>query len=328
MINSTVKFLKLGFLLFSAIIVIATSQICRAEKAMQIVATTQMIHDLVKQLIVDVEDYESVGIFRSGVDPHLYKPNRDDILTIARGDIVFYNGLHLEGKMTKVLRAKLGKLGEKSIVPVAEVEAVCVKITPECIEGYFVKHDPEGLPHDPHIWMDVKKWQRVEEVIYHILRPLTKFQDRLDLNHKKLHARLTKLDEYVKEQVARVPASQRYLITAHDAFNYFGDRYKFTVVGVQGVSTDSEASLAHLKYLVQLIVENKIRSVFAESSVPSKQLSSLVEGAQAMGQDVKIKGELYSDSMASEGPASNYVGMIKTNVDNIVGNLVASSSES
>lgn len=318
-------FKKLSFLFAVLIVGVATTIKCEAQTRRKIVATTQMIHDLVKQLIVDVEEFESVGIFRSGVDPHLYKPNRDDILTIARGDIVFYNGLHLEGKMTKVLESQFGKSGGKSIVPVAELEAACIKIDMQCIKGYFVKHDPEGLPHDPHIWMDVRKWQRVEEIIYLILRENTTEHEKLDHNHAKLSLRLTKLDAYVVAQVATVPTSKRYLITAHDAFNYFGDRYKFTVIGVQGVSTDSEASLAHLKYLVQLIVDNQIRSVFAESSVPSKQLSSLVEGARAMGQNVKIQGELYSDSMASEGPASTYVGMIKTNVDNIVGNLVGSN---
>jgi len=267
-----------------------------------IVATTGMVRDIVRQ--VAGERAKVSGLIGSGVDPHLYKPTRSDVAALLGADVIFYSGLMLEGKMsdTFVNVARSGK-------PVFAVT--------EKIEESFLLDPPEFAGHhDPHVWMDPKGWMKGVEAV---AASLGEF-DAPNVSDYKRNAEaylneLTKLDAYASRSIATIPQKQRVLVTAHDAFNYFGRAYDIEVRGIQGISTESEAGLQDLNNLVGFIVDNDIRAVFVESSVAEKNVRALIDGARSRGKAVKIGGTLFSDAMGPEGTyEGTYIGMIDHNV--------------
>ena len=270
-----------------------------------IVATTGMVTDIVRQ--VAGEQGQVVGMMGSGVDPHLYKPTRRDIKLLAEADMVFYNGLMLEGRMgdtlTKVAR------GGKPVYAVTEQ-------LPET----FLRSPPEFQGHwDPHVWMDVSAWSQCVEVVSDALGRFDPanaevYRSRAAAYRKQLEA----LDAYVRRVIASIPEPQRVLITAHDAFGYFSRAYDIPVRSVQGISTESEAGIDDINRLVQFIVQRRIRAIFVESSVPRKNIEAVLEGAADRGWQVEIGGELYSDAMGPEGTyEGTYIGMIDHNATTI-----------
>jgi manganese/zinc/iron transport system substrate-binding protein len=272
-----------------------------AAKLLTVVATTSMIADAA--LNIGGERILVTALMGEGIDPHLYKPSPGDIRLISGADVVLYNGLHLEGRMADMLE----KLAARK-----PVFAVTDKIPQQ-----LLRSPPEFRGnHDPHIWFDVSLWQLVSERVREILAEQDPANaDFYSQNFKLYHAKLKELDIWIREQVASVSPSARVLITAHDAFGYFGKAYNFEVLGIQGLSTDSEASIGDISHLVSLIVERKIRAVFVESSVPRKTIEALLEGARARGSDLAIGGELYSDAMGAPGtPEGTYIGMLRHNV--------------
>ncbi|MEZ6059967.1 MAG: zinc ABC transporter substrate-binding protein [Planctomycetaceae bacterium] len=267
----------------------------------KVVATVGMVADIVRQ--VGGKHISVTQICGSGVDPHLYKVTRDDVKTIMGGDIVFYSGLMLEGKMTDTL-VKVAR--SKPVIAVTEGIPETSLLEPEDFAGHY----------DPHVWMDVSAWS---ECVAVVADSLAKF----DPNHAEAfrssaaeyRQQLSKLHEYGGKAIATIPDGSRVLITSHDAFNYFGRAYGLEVLGVQGLSTESEAGLQHINELVDLLVERDIAAVFVESSVPRKNIDALAEGARSRGHDVKIGGELYSDAMGSEGTyEGTYIGMLDHNI--------------
>lgn len=279
-----------------------------SEGPLQVVATTGMVADLVQNIAGD--SIEVTALMGPGVDPHLYKATQGDLKALQNADIIFYNGLHLEGKMAEVLE-KLGRI--KTVVAVAEgiPEAALLK-------------DPnyEDAP-DPHIWFDVSLWAQTVETVAKTLsnaKPdhATIYQQKA-IDYKN---ELLDLHESVKKQIATIPKAQRIMITAHDAFNYFGRAYDMEVRGLQGISTLSEFGLRDRVDLVNYIVENNIKAVFVETSVSEKNIQSIVEGCRQKGHEIKIGGNLYSDAMGEAGsPEGNYIGMVKANVATIVSSL-------
>lgn len=263
-----------------------------------LVATTGMIADIARRLIGD--EFQVVQLMGDGVDPHLYKPTRDDLVQLIRADVVLYNGLMLEGKMQSVLN----RLGE-----VERVYAVCDDIPHDVLFG-GEDHHP-----DPHVWMDVTLWrsatQRMSDAICLAYPELAaKVQGRED----ELVAELAGLHEYGQNAVASIPESQRILITSHDAFQYFGRAYGLTIQAIQGISTESEAGLQRVNEIVDLIVDRKLPAVFIESSVPRDTIDAVVQGAKARGHQVKIGGELFSDALGSTGTyEGTYIGMLDHN---------------
>lgn len=264
-------------------------------------ATTGMIGDAVKAVVGDSGKVEV--LLGSGIDPHSYKPTRADIARLSSADIVFYNGLLLEGKMTDAL-VRVANAG-RPVVPVTEALDERFLLEPEGFDGQY----------DPHVWMDVTGWKKTVEAVR---ESLVKFRpslaDKFRANAARYIGELDTLDKYVRGILASVPKQSRVLITAHDAFNYFGRAYDFEVLGIQGISTESEAGLKRIQELVDLIVSRKIGAVFVESTVSDRNVRALIEGARARGHTVKIGGELFSDAMGAPGTyEGTYVGMIDHN---------------
>ncbi|MGB0335136.1 MAG: metal ABC transporter solute-binding protein, Zn/Mn family [Opitutales bacterium] len=281
----------------------------------QIVCTVAMITDVVRNVAGERASVE--GIIGEGVDPHLYKPTRSDVLKLSGADVVFYNGLLLEGRMTDVL-VRVAAAGKP-------VRAVTEAILNE--SDYLLEKDDGSEHTDPHVWMDVVGWQQAVPVIAETLAAFDPvYAETYRSNAAKYLERLKALDEYAKKALATIPESQRVLVTAHDAFQYLGRAYGIEVRGIQGISTESEAGVRDLEDLVNFIVENRIPAVFVESSVADKNVRALVEGAKARGHEVVIGGSLFSDAMGESGTyEGSYIGMIDHNVTTITSALGGSA---
>jgi manganese/zinc/iron transport system substrate-binding protein len=271
-----------------------------AGRKIRVVATIGMITDIVSQ--VGGERVQVNGLMGPGVDPHLYKASEGDVTRMAGADIIFYGGLHLEGKMTEVFERMKGR-----ILTVAVTDGIdrSLLLKPPEFQGVF----------DPHVWFDVTLWMKAVEQVAETLAGI----DPQHANAKAYLGKLSELHEYVKTRAGELAPSRRVLITAHDAFNYFGRAYGFEVLGLQGISTVSEAGTADIQALANFIVERKIPAVFVETSVSPRTIEALNEAVRARGFDVEIGGNLYSDAMGNPGtPDGTYIGMVRHNIDTIV----------
>lgn len=281
-----------------------------AHPGPRIVATTGMIADLARTIAGDRGSV--IALMGEGVDPHLYKPGPSDVQKLMDADVVLYNGLHLEGRMGEVLES-LGKKPATTVIAVAERLDPARLLAPPEVQ----------TAHDPHVWFDVMLWHDVAGIIRDALAAADPggkpgYDDRA----RALQAELAVLDAEVRAGIATIPEDRRVLITAHDAFGYFGRAYDLEVLAIQGISTDSEAGLKDINRLVDTIVNRKVPAVFFESSVPRKAVDALVEGARARGHDLRIGGELFSDAMGPAGtPEGHYLGMVRHNVRIIVEGL-------
>jgi manganese/zinc/iron transport system substrate-binding protein len=248
----------------------------------RVVCTTGMITDLAARIGGDRLQVD--GLMGPGVDPHLYKASAGDLHLLSRADLVLSNGLHLEARLGEVL----ANLRE------ARAVALC-----EGLEGVdlLVAAGGGDLP-DPHLWFDVAAWSRVA---------------------RRIGEELDSLDAAIRARTAALPPERRVLVTAHDAFQYFGRAYGFEVRGLQGISTVAEAGARDVQELAAFLAERRIPAIFVESSVPRRTLEAVREAAQAAGHEVAIGGELYSDALGSAGtPAATYEGMVAHNVDTIL----------
>ena len=277
------------------------------EELYTVVCTIGMITDIVRNVAGDHAQVE--GIIGEGVDPHLYKPTRGDVVALSKADVLFYNGLLLEGRMTDVL------------VRVASTGKAVKAVTEAVLEDadYLLEKDDQSGHVDPHVWMDVQGWIQAVAVVAKTLSAFDpKHEESYLANAGQYIEKLEMLDAYAKKSIASIPESQRILITAHDAFNYLGRATGLTVRGIQGISTESEAGVRDLEELIDFIVERKIPAVFVETSVADKNVRALVEGATARGHAVKIGGALFSDAMGRPGTyEGTYIGMIDHNVTTI-----------
>lgn len=298
-----IKLLILGVVLIAACGKTKEQNI--GTKRLNIVTTTGMIEDAVLNIVGDSADV--ISLMGPGVDPHLYKATQGDLQRLTSADVIFYNGLHLEGKMGEVLE-KLSRV--KPVIAVAEdIDPNRLRKVPEFNNNY-----------DPHIWFDVDLWREAVRKTGEALQEL----DSANAGYYKANTeayigQLDSLHKWVKEQISTIPKEQRTLITAHDAFGYFGDAYDIEVRGLQGISTLSEYGLRDVSNLVTFIVDRKIKAVFVETSVSEKAINAVVEGARERGFDVKIGGNLYSDAMGEKGTEEGtYIGMVRANVNTIV----------
>lgn len=281
---------------------------------LQVVATIGQIANVAE--IVGGEHAQVTGLMGPGIDPHLYVASESDVDLLRTADIIFYNGLHLEAQMAEVLE----QLGSRKTVT-----AVAGDIDPAGLlpwEGY-------ANQFDPHIWFDVELWmQTVESVRDTYIEFDPDNAADYEVNATAYLAELEDLHAYVLEQANRVPEPQRVLVTAHDAFHYFGRAYGFEVRGLQGISTATEAGTADVRELADFIVERQIPAIFIESSVPVRNVEALQAAAEARGFTVSIGGELFSDAMGDAGtPEGTYVGMVRHNIDTIVGSLLGEEGE-
>lgn len=272
---------------------------------LRLVTTVGMVTDVVRE--VGGERTEVVGLIGSGMDPHLFKPNRGALIELSRADLVVYNGFHLEGRMTDVLE----RLNERGTPALALAEVLLNSGVVEPLEG--------GDSVDPHLWMDVRAWRAgVFEVAKFLSLHDPEGAGLYAKNAERYAAKLSELVVYGERVLATVPEEKRVLVTAHDAFSYFGRAHGYEVRGIQGVSTESESGLAEMEALVDLIVERRIESIFAESSVSEKNVRALLEGARAQGHELKFGGVLYSDAMGEPGTyEGTYIGMLDHNITRI-----------
>jgi manganese/zinc/iron transport system substrate-binding protein len=264
-----------------------------------------MVADIARQVAGPQATVE--GLMGEGVDPHLYKPTRNDVAKILDADVVFYSGLLLEGRMTDtfIKAAQTGK----------PIHAVTELID----ESYLLEPPGFGGHHDPHVWMDVSAWSHAVQAVANALSAFDPASAALyEENAQDYRQHLAQLDEYARTVIQSIPEERRVLITAHDAFNYFGRAYGIEVLGIQGISTESEAGLNDINRLVDLIVNRRIAAVFVESSVSDKNVQALVEGARSRGHNISIGGRLFSDAMGPAGTyEGTYIGMIDHNATTI-----------
>ncbi len=270
----------------------------------EVVATVGMLADPLREILSGVEGVVVTQLIGEGVDPHGHTPTRQDVIALQRANLVFYNGLLLEGRMGDVLARTGG--GSRPTYAVAE----------EVVGRGGWRGAERFREGDPHLWMDVSAWVVAVDVLADVLAGFDPdHEETIRGNAREYQEGLSDLDAYARTAVGSIPEAQRVLITAHDAFHYFGAAYGLEVHGIQGVSTESESGLRDLEALVSMVVERRIPAVFPETSVSDRSVRALQEGARARGHEVVIGGRLFSDSMGQPGTYSGtYVGMIDHNV--------------
>lgn len=277
-----------------------------AGRQIKIVATTGMIGDAVKN--VGGERVQVTTLMGPGIDPHLYKASEGDVTRMASADMIFYNGLHLEGKMAEVFEKMRSRI--KTVAVAEGIDSTKLLTPPAFTYSY-----------DPHIWFDVALWM---EAVSRVARALETFDAAhtaiYQANAKKyIDEELAALHQYTKDEIGKIAPEKRVLVTAHDAFNYFGKAYGMEVRGLQGISTASETGTADVQALAEFIVERQIPAVFVETSVPPRYIEALQAAVKSRRFDVAIGGHLYSDAMGDPGTEEGtYLGMVRHNVNTIV----------
>ena len=305
---------------FASVLLLATAGCARRAAPvadggpLRAVATTGMIADIVGR--VGGERVEVTGLMGPGVDPHLYKATPGDVRALTRADIVFYNGLHLEAAMGEVLE----EMGERArTVPVTRDIPAERLLAPAEFAGQY----------DPHVWFDVRFWMSAVGTVAAALSDADPAGAPTYAANAEMYLReLAELDGWVHRRIGELPEERRVLVTAHDAFNYFGQAYGVDVLGLQGISTALEAGTADVQRIADVIVARQIPAVFVESSIPRRTIGAVQEAVQARGGTVEIGGELFSDAMGNPGTSEGtYVGMVRHNVNTIVNALLGRRAE-
>ena len=291
-------------LLANLLLVSCKQETSSGTDKLQIVATTGMIGDAVAIIAGDKADV--TVLMGPGVDPHLYKATQGDLNALRSGDIIFYNGLHLEGKMQEVFD-RLATT--KKVFPVAAGIPESKLRTVAQVNGIST--------HDPHIWFDVQLWMlAVAEIGKQLSASDPTNAAFYATQTTKYLEQLAALDVFVKEKMSAIPETHRTLITSHDAFGYFGAAYGIRVKGLQGISTAAEFGLKDITDMVNMIIAEDIKAVFVESSVSEKSIQAVIEGCHQKNHNIKAGGTLYSDAMGAAGtPEGNYIGMVTHNVE-------------
>lgn len=292
--------------LLVCVLLLATVGLPAATARLRVVTTTSIVTDLVRQVAGDFAQVE--GLMGPGVDPHLYKPTAADIVRLQRAEVIFYNGLMLEGRMTDVF-TKLAR-SKRHVYAVTESIPEDELLQPAAFEGHF----------DPHVWFDVQLWAKcVDTVVAGLAAADSANADAYRRQGEAVRARLAALHTWAQAKAEELPAERRVLVTSHDAYNYFGRAYGFTVVGLQGISTATEAGLADVARLSDFIRTRGVKAVFVESSVSPATIERVARDSGA-----RVGGELFSDAMGEPGQIEGgynlgtYEGMIKHNLSTIV----------
>lgn len=298
-------FVCMGLMAVALVLAGERVQAQSARPPLQVVATVGMVADVVRE--VGGDRVQVQALMGAGVDPHLYKPTRGDVASLLAADLVFYSGLMLEGRMSDLL-SKLGK-GGKLVVAVTDVLP----------RDRLLSFPAKPGHHDPHVWMDVSLWRQTVDAIAQALGAADpEHTDDFAERARRYGAQLDELHAYVARVIGTLPAERRLLVTAHDAFGYFGRAYGLEVRGIQGVSTESEAGLEGIQRLLDTIVERKVPAVFVETSVAEKNVRALVEGAAARDHALQVGASLFSDAMgAADTYEGTYIGMLDHNATTI-----------
>lgn len=275
----------------------------------QVATTTTMITDMLQNIGGD--SIVVTGLMGAGVDPHLYKASEGDVRKLTSADAIFYNGLHLEGKMVEVFE-KMNQTGKQTFA-----------LSDGIPEESLISSANFASNHDPHIWFSVENWKKAAAyATQKLIEAKPDSQAYFEDNLRAYSLKLDQLENDLKEAAAILPKEKRILVTAHDAFEYFGKEYDFEVVGLQGISTASEAGTKDVLDLADFIVEKAVPAVFVESSVPKQTIMALQKAVETKGKKVALGGTLYSDALGNPGtPEGTYIGMFKHNMETIVNAL-------
>lgn len=279
----------------------------KANSKLNVVTTTSMITDLVKN--IGGKHINLQGLMGSGVDPHLYKASEGDVSKLSNADVIFYSGLHLEGKLVEIFE----KMKNKKTIAISDVIDKKTLIGSE----YFASS------YDPHIWFNVDYWiQATQFVVSKLSEAIPEQKTAFETNGSNYIKQLQALKASLKTKIETLPQEKRILVTAHDAFNYFGKSFNFEVVGLQGLSTATEAGVQDVQKLAAFIIEKNVKAIFIESSVPKRTIEALQAAVNSKGHNVTIGGSLYSDALGNAGTVEGtYIGMFKYNVNTIVNAL-------
>ncbi|GAA0737727.1 metal ABC transporter solute-binding protein, Zn/Mn family [Gaetbulibacter jejuensis] len=286
---------------------------CKNEKStdgkLNVVTTTTMITDLVKNIGGDNINLQ--GLMGSGVDPHLYKASEGDVTKLVNADIIFYNGLHLEGKLVEVFE----KMERSGKTPIALTDVID--------KSTLIGSDYFASNYDPHVWFNIDYFISFGSEVSRVLQEKDPENAQLyEENWQNYYKRLLSLKSDITLKIEELPREKRFLVTAHDAFNYFGRSYNFEVVGLQGLSTATEAGVQDVQKLSAFIIEKGIKAIFVESSVPKRTIEALQAAVKSKGHNVEIGGTLYSDALGNTGTnEGTYIGMFEYNVNTIVNAL-------
>ena len=298
------------FFALASMVSVATAAVSMAEGKLRIAATTTMVSDLAESV---AGDHAIVtGLMGPGVDPHLYKATASDINTLQSADLILYNGLHLEGRLADLL-VKLGRRG-KPVYAVTESLPEAKLLEPEEFQGHY----------DPHVWFDPRLWALCVETVVEALSSIdSRNKSQYAEQGELVKSHYLQFYDWAKQYMSSLSLEQRYLVTSHDAYNYFGRAFDFQVIGVQGISTQSEAGLADIVQIVKFIKEKSIKAIFVESSVSPAAIQRISRDS-----GVSIGGELFSDAMGTRGlmgqardgsrfDLGTYEGMVKGNISTI-----------
>ncbi|MEQ6884454.1 zinc ABC transporter substrate-binding protein [Salicola sp. Rm-C-2C1-2] len=278
--------------------------------AANVVTTTGMIADVARNIAGECVEVEA--LMGPGVDPHLYEARASDIGRLRNADAIFYNGYSLEGQLGSVL----SKLGERKMT---------LAVAPQSMvdDQLLMANEDDSYGVDPHLWMDPGRWVRIVPTLRSALQEVAPAcSDAIKRRSKAYKADLEALDQWISDSIITIPDERRVLVTAHDAFGYYGDAYRLEVLGIQGISTDSEPAIADIRNVVDTVAERGIPSIFVESTISRRTVESVVQGAARQGHDLKIGAELYSDAMGESGTeAGTYIGMLRSNTEAVTRGL-------
>lgn len=301
---------KITLILLTAIVLISCKNEAKKENGkLNVVTTTSMITDLVKNIGNDKINLQ--GLMGSGVDPHLYKASEGDVTKLANADVIFYNGVHLEGKLVEVFE----KMAHQNINTIAIAEAIDKNtlIGSELFQGNY----------DPHIWFNIEYWEQATTfIVAKLSAELPEHKTEFETNGAAYLQKLKTLKAKMISVIETLPKEKRILVTAHDAFSYFGRAFGFEVVGLQGLSTATEAGVQDVQKLAAFIIDKNVKAVFVESSVPKRTIEALQAAVNSKGHNVQIGGTLYSDALGNAGTIEGtYIGMFEYNVNTIINAL-------
>jgi len=300
--------MKKSIICLCVLLLFACKSPTKPSGKLKVVVTTTMLTDLVKNVGGDLIELQ--GLMGAGVDPHLYKASEGDVSKLFNSDIIFYNGLHLEGKLVAVFE-KMDT--QKTTVALGEFLA----------KDGLIGSDYFASNYDPHVWFNIQYFKEFSDKVTSVLSEKDpKNAASFTANNLAFHQELDLLHTAVVNTIATLAPEKRILVTAHDAFNYFGKAYGFKVVGLQGLSTATEAGVQDVQKLSDYIIANKVKAIFIESSVPRRTIEALEAAVLSKGHQISIGGSLYSDALGDAGSVEGtYVGMFLYNVKTIVNAL-------
>lgn len=300
--------MKKALILILIIAFVGCKDTSQKDGKIKVVTTTNILADLLSEIGGDKISLQT--LMGAGVDPHLYKASEGDVSKLYNADIIFYGGLHLEGKLVDIFEKMKST---KNTVSVGD----------RLPENQLISSANFASNFDPHVWFNIQFFKQFSQIVTDELSKADNENAEFYAeNNKKYQEKLENLETEIKETIATLPKEKRILVTAHDAFNYFGKAYGFEVVGLQGISTATEAGVRDVQNLSEFIIANDVKAIFIESSVPRRTIEALQAAVLSKKHEVEIGGSLYSDALGNPGTEEGtYIGMFRYNVNTIVNAL-------